>query len=277
MAPKTILNYVPSPHRRWFGRRSVLTALLPLSILIASSSYFGRPYLHQASYLLKQRRAITHQLPADFVAYESDPDAAALLLQKPDYRPWLTPAFDRAGKPHGWQSPAFYHPKFLNELIPTKSDGTLFVHGRQNPAGQPRLVVVHLAQFRQLGDPGINTELVLEIRTRVLIPASWSPGSSLQKLGRPWNHMLSVEMKPKDHLRLYAGQPDPNDATHFTIDYSLAAQQGVIDGYVRPAPPEERAWAGGQAHDEVVLLVRDGPLWGRMDSTPIKGRQAPPR
>lgn len=274
MAQQTILDYVPSPRCRWFGRRRALTVLLPLSILIASSAYFGRPYIHQASYLLKQRRAMTHPLPPDFVAYESDPDAAALLLQKPDYRPWLTPAFDRPGKPQGWQSPAFYHPKFLNELVPTKSDGTLFVHGRQSPAGQPRLVVVHLAQFRHLGD-GVNTELVLEIRTRVLIPASWRPGSSLQKPGRPWNHMLLVEMKRKDQLRFYAGQPDPHDATHFTIGYSLAGQPGVIDGYVRPAPAEERALIG-QAYDEVVLLVRDGPLWGRMDSTPTKGREAPP-
>jgi hypothetical protein len=35
-------------------------------------------------------------------------------------------------------------------------------------------------------------------------------------------------------LRILAGQPDPEDATHFMIPYVLNGKPGVIDGYIRP-------------------------------------------
>jgi hypothetical protein len=267
---QAILDYVPARPRRWFGRHRFLGLLLSLSLLIAPATYFGRSYLSQAGYLLKQRRAMTHQLPPDFVTYESDSNAAALLLKRPDYRPVLVPPFPVDRKPPRWQSPAFYHPKFLEELVSTKPDGTLFVHARHNPAGQVRLVLVRLVHRSLLGDPEIDHEVFLEIRSEVLTPASWRRGS---KLHRPAGASMSqfLEVSQRDKLRFYAGKPDPNDATHFTTEYSLAGERGVIDGYVRPPRGDERALG-----DRVVVLVRDGPLWGRMDSTPIKGREAPP-
>jgi hypothetical protein len=35
-------------------------------------------------------------------------------------------------------------------------------------------------------------------------------------------------------LRCYAGQPDPNDPSHFTIAYTFGPRYGVIDGYLHP-------------------------------------------
>jgi hypothetical protein len=37
-------------------------------------------------------------------------------------------------------------------------------------------------------------------------------------------------LKPTDVVRLYHGQPDPNDASAFTIDYDLNGTGGTIDG-----------------------------------------------
>jgi hypothetical protein len=31
---------------------------------------------------------------------------------------------------------------------------------------------------------------------------------------------------------IFAGQPDPNDPTHFTIDYAFNGQRNTIDGWV---------------------------------------------
>jgi hypothetical protein len=269
--PQAILSYTPPQPRRWFARRRTIGFLLLLAFVIAPAAYFGRDYLHQAGYLLKQRRAMTHQRPRDFVAFESDPNAAAILLKRTEYRPVLVPPFPTGRVPSDWKSPAFYHPRFLDELVSTKPDGTLFVHARHNPAGEMRLVLVRLIYRDAGGLPiGINPDVLLQIRSEVLTPASWRPGSKLHK---PASASTSqhFEVSQNDNLKFYAGQPDPNDATHFTIDYSLAGQRGVIDGYVRPARADERALG-----DRVDLLVRDGPLWGRMDSTPTRGREAPP-
>ena len=36
-------------------------------------------------------------------------------------------------------------------------------------------------------------------------------------------------MKP---INLYAGQPDPNDKSHFTLAYTLNGKPGTIDGWL---------------------------------------------
>jgi hypothetical protein len=44
----------------------------------------------------------------------------------------------------------------------------------------------------------------------------------------------SVHLSPTEGpLRLFAGQLDPNDASHFTIDYVIGDQKGVIDGWLK--------------------------------------------
>jgi hypothetical protein len=48
------------------------------------------------------------------------------------------------------------------------------------------------------------------------------------------------------NLRLFAGQPDPNDDSHFTIRYEVDNQPGTIDGWL-------------QADDTIKLQIRDGP------------------
>jgi hypothetical protein len=45
---------------------------------------------------------------------------------------------------------------------------------------------------------------------------------------------LADNAKSPLYLRCYAGQADPNDPSHFTIDYTLGPQSGVIDGYLHP-------------------------------------------
>lgn len=46
--------------------------------------------------------------------------------------------------------------------------------------------------------------------------------------------------------RIYFGQPDPVDASHFTIGYDAGGVSGTIDGWLLP-------------DDTVRLTVRDGP------------------
>jgi hypothetical protein len=50
-----------------------------------------------------------------------------------------------------------------------------------------------------------------------------------EKVDHPSVHLSATE----GPLRLFAGQADANDASHFTIDYVLGDQKGVIDGWLK--------------------------------------------
>ena len=69
---------------------------------------------------------------------------------------------------------------------------------------------------------------------------------------------LSIDVTPEidygNALRFFAGQPDPNDASHFTIAYQADGRDGVIDGWLKDnglvLRPREAQWSfdnSGQA------------------------------
>jgi len=51
----------------------------------------------------------------------------------------------------------------------------------------------------------------------------------------PWIAPQSVAENRQAPLyaRIYAGQIDPNDATHFTIPFEIGDYSDVLDGYLR--------------------------------------------
>lgn len=51
---------------------------------------------------------------------------------------------------------------------------------------------------------------------------------------------------PSDRIRLFAGQPDPADPSHFTIGYAVNGRPGTIDGWL-------------QDDERVKFRVRGGP------------------
>jgi hypothetical protein len=48
------------------------------------------------------------------------------------------------------------------------------------------------------------------------------------------NQPGKLTIDPAGAFRLYAGQPDPKDASHFTIDYDFDGRRGTIHGYLKP-------------------------------------------
>ena len=55
---------------------------------------------------------------------------------------------------------------------------------------------------------------------------TWTRGPS------DWEHG-QVEFEPHGLFRIYAGQADPADPAHFTIDYERDGGRSTIDGYLR--------------------------------------------
>ena len=63
-------------------------------------------------------------------------------------------------------------------------------------------------------------------------PATWSTGlihvpNSMRKFVRG----VSQPFYTGKHVRIYAGEPDPNDGCHFTVRYEIDGVEGVMDGY----------------------------------------------
>jgi hypothetical protein len=108
---------------------------------------------------------------------------------------------------------------------------TVFLHARAKPSGQQRLVCVHLANPSAVG---------VEFRCESYALPPFGRGFQYVKSNDVW---LPSNMPMGAHLRVYAGQADAFDASHFTFDYELNGHRSTVDG-----------WLGND--DTILLAVR---------------------
>jgi hypothetical protein len=111
----------------------------------------------------------------------------------------------------------------------------VFCHGRTSPSGRQRLIVIdftHNSFKAHVIRPGtLFTRPQLLRRTDVVQEVSYA---------------ILLREDKKDHVRMYAGQPDPADPAHLTIKYEKNGEPGIIDGWLT-----DEEW--------VRLRVRTGP------------------
>jgi len=83
---------------------------------------------------------------------------------------------------------------------------------------------------------------ILTGEMKIMSPATWK--NNIGEEGT--NYSFEVVLGMADKVRVFNGQPDPSDASHFTIGYEVDGQPGTIDGWL--------------TDDGIVKLeVRDGP------------------
>ena len=112
----------------------------------------------------------------------------------------------------------------------------VFVHARRSPAGRQRLLVVSFDPLCFLA--GGPQPFSADVRW---LDGRWGD------MGYAYGFVPPAFAVPASKpLRLFAGQPDPLDESHFTIPYDAGGVAGTIDGWL-------------QADDGVKLVVRDGP------------------
>jgi hypothetical protein len=121
----------------------------------------------------------------------------------------------------------------------------IFLHERISPAGHRRLVYVSYApgtlDFQPAFIEGYNYD------TSAASPATWT--SPLSYASRFYAiDVLSGYPRVPPLVRVYAGQPDPNDPAHFTIRYQIWGQEDTLDGRL-------------QDDDQVTLTPRHMPQW----------------
>jgi len=221
------LDYAPPEpgwRRKRFQRKFIWTLIGILVVILAPT------ILKQAQVLWWQHQCLQYTAPADQIVYDEGPDLSQRLTEpgmtKSIMMPMSVPVSVRPVR--CWDQ---LH-KLVDRWASSAPSAVLYLHRGQTPSGAERVVVVTLKSR----DPG-----GLAFQCWELPPATPVQGIKYHSTGYvfsiPWD-------KGTNPLQLYAGQPDPNNPSHFTIRYNLGGQQGTIDGFLGIG---------------VTLRVKDGP------------------
>ena len=233
--------------------------------------------------LALQQQAMTYSPAAGRVVYEEDPAAVARLL-KEQGGVYHSPARRINDAPPGWVAPlSAVPPPFFTS---GRDYALLFLHERTTPGGVKHLVWVQLApeyifdrktqvdlatgqvtgatfnlrrrravlaSSRPVGDEGLTSGRTQQRLAEIVLPDTATREVARLAAGAPIDQPPSIDYG--NVLRVFAGQPDPDDASHFTIPYQLDNRDGVIDGWLKDdglhLRPREGRWS----------LVGNGKAW----------------
>jgi hypothetical protein len=187
----------------WHRRRSArLVVLLCFGLLVLSATArWGNQMLMRikAKYYFNQSMAWT--APSDYVAYQRHTQG---------WMPDGTVAVP-------WQN---FYQNYTGSL--PVSVGTLFLHERTSRGGNRRLVAVDVVGAEpHLGRVHANMRV-------------FSPPVGIAWPKQRTTSIATLPLATNDGLfKIFAGQPDPNDPSHFTIVYEGGNHRGVIDGWLQ--------------------------------------------
>jgi hypothetical protein len=214
------LEYAPLPrgHRIRQVRRIIFGVGVGIMLLVGIYYWPTIKSLGAVRYL--ERKCLNHQDPAGTIFYSNDPQDQPKLSATSGYETtWsMWPKGQYVIRPNRW----------AEQLSSARSGRlgswphvapTLFVHGRNAPSGPKLLVFVQA--WRMANDPQNRLSL---------LPTVAGASGTTAPIARTAPVGLDMCLMPTDVVRVYCGQPDPNDASHFTIDYDLNGVRGTIDG-----------------------------------------------
>jgi hypothetical protein len=213
----------PPWHRRRRWRRSLLA--VGLIVVAGSAFWWGSPVARHVTLLRLQRQCMTHQLPKTLAVFEEDPQRAAQLLV----------ADSRYGRLHSSAAPVgISAPEWDAVYAAVSPPGgfrfpTVFLHERRNSSGRKRIVAVVVGRWSLLPEKS-----PLFIAVKVLRPGSLVSPPALLFEDMPFEQLPGQQY---GSTRIYAGQADPADWSHFTIDYDINGPNRILpftlDGWLR--------------------------------------------
>jgi hypothetical protein len=188
--------------------------------------------------------------PATTVVYEEDPARAATMkgqagMQEADRQNMSQPIWG------AFQPPIFRLAPFQQDHGGPAS-GMLFAHERVSPAGNRRLVLLEIVvkletpnQKGQEADIRLGRQLKYRICETKLFATSpqvlrYGQSLAIEQTGDGANVIpirwidgsLRANRRISQNLRFFAGQVDPKDGSHFTVDYAVGKQSNTIDVYL---------------------------------------------
>jgi hypothetical protein len=214
--------------RRWVRWTIVIVTLAALVLGAHQLNLYPR-----AVFLYHQRQCLNDELPAATVAWDETATAAATLQAgAPHVRALVDPRNGMLRATYRRASCLIDMQQSLQgESTAYFPPAPVFLHRRDGGNGD-RLVQIAIQRVVRLqlllgSSPSYQAFLTCVVAT----PAGWS--SNLTAVSGEW---LCPELSTPAEvgkLRLYAGQVDPADASHFTIECDTALGRRVIDGWLQ--------------------------------------------
>jgi hypothetical protein len=213
------LDYAPPPpvYRRRSFRRAL--GLVIVSLVIWGGVRWGPPVVGRARLLYAQRQCQLYVAPQGQV-----------ICAEPLPYGGQTPPFTMAAPdPDCLQS--FRAPPVVPSAGPGTGGPVLFLHERRSKSGVRRLIILRRTP------PGrrMSWDIPLSFNVTLVEPVGWSGIVRAQSfdLTDAVPSAFGDGTANAPLLRFFAGQPDPQDESHFTIDYELEGIRGTIDGWLR--------------------------------------------
>ena len=251
--PPPQLDYGLAPPQR---RKRLVRGALVLAglVLIAAGWQWGSVAWNRLPILYWQRQCLRYTATPDQVVYEEYPSQVPRLLSEGYVRYTLM----RGGKPDPTPATTFAaaapFPRCwsrLTALVPPKSalpgsgsGAILFLHERTSPRGNRRLVC--LRYFPETYSFCTQFIEAYNVEENIVTPGT------LTSLPQTALHPRSVDVtsgfpRHPPLVRIFAGQPDPNNPARFTIRYQMWGQEDLLDGLLDDA-------------DQVTLTPRKPPV-----------------
>lgn len=233
--PIDYASATPGQKRRRLTRR--IEFVLGALVLIGLAIKLGHAAWHHVQLLYWQNRAMTYAPPADQVVYEDDPAEAPKVLRQAGTIAGTHDSVFQSNEP--WAR--------LYELISppgARSRPTLFLHERRNSKGERRLVVVQEswigtssnALFANTNGTSRTADEPFAMRATVIAAGSMFryPTELNDDPSAPTFMVPSyLFLQQPTHFRWYAGQFDPKDESHFTIQGRMNDKPITVNGWLR--------------------------------------------
>jgi hypothetical protein len=243
------LDYAAASRTRFRRTKRVV-----IGILICTAIHLcvlkGPGFVKRAHLLYYQRQCLTYTAPPDEIVYDRHPETAARLLA--DSAKYIAEQTNSNGAVR--RKPACLEQldqRLMPDMRDTRDGSAItFLHQRRSRNGTARLVII-------TGLPAglwfIDTRIPTGLRGSVL-----SPQSTLEFAPVP----RTMDVRDADGdgiadtpfaLRIYAGQPDPADESHFTIAYEINDQKDILDGYLQDDGSVDFSYRGGASTRPIVF------------------------
>jgi hypothetical protein len=188
-----ILNYDIALSRRVRWRRRAVSVICVISIVIAMLSW-GPPLVRRVRFDYWRHECLTCVMPTGLLLFDTD---------NPNANPPICAADE-----------GFERVAHVDQYVHTPDMRVIFLHEMRRPDGTPRLVRLRL-------DPMIRPANWYFFNARVL-DISGAADSEVFA-GKYWGILAS------DHLKVFDGQIDPGNPSHFTFDYEFDGVRRTSD------------------------------------------------
>jgi hypothetical protein len=212
------LDYAPLPpwHRRRRLRRWIILVLLAAALMPAL--WYRQPLWRRANLLYYGWQCGRYTAPADQLIFSTDPADLARLGSDPRYaiaRRFNDTTFCLvASPPKCWTR--YYRAGLNSRQFRPPGNAIAFLHTLRHKSGPQWLVAF---------DWSCTTQHSVTLRTNVV-------SAEIEQGRRQCQGVTYSLVGMHLPLRVFAGQPDPTDPSHFTIRYELAGRAELIDGFL---------------------------------------------